>query len=211
MNITSEFLTFAFFDGSYANLLDFIQFSDEFDFTIAEAEKQGGMATYKANFSALEATMFSFQNWDLYARKSCTFDVSLTKSTHTRSLADTNAVYSVHIADNSAALNPCLQDATSLSVAVSEMDPSAVSAYTEKVRAFSVLSIVILVLVICFYDREIARYEELFQRRYFDPESHGQTQVSYASKFSYISNCMLFLANFSLFMFYFQLSMLGVF
>ena len=60
------------------------------------------------------------------------------------------------------------------------------------------------------YHDEMEIYEETFSNRYYAPETHGQNAVTYVSKYSYIVNAIMFLVNFTIFMFYFQLSMMGV-
>ena len=211
MDITTEYITLAFFDGAYANNLDAIQFTEEFDLTIAETDVKGNVITYTSNYTSIKGSLFRFKNWDMIAKKECTFDVALKKSMNRQALTDSNSVYTLHIADNVGAFNKCLEDGTSLSIKATEMDTASLSSYTAKVRLFTLLSIFIMILTICNYDSELVRFEELFQARVFNVESHGAIQVSYASKFSYLSSCALFLSNFSLFMFYFQLSMMGVF
>ena len=76
---------------------------------------------------------------------------------------------------------------------------------------FASLSILIMLAMIYFYEDELKKYDEVFQNRFFSPETHSQLAVTYVSKFSFITTGLFFVNNFSIFMFYFQISMLGIF
>jgi len=57
-NITSESLTITFFDGDYANKLDIIQISDEFDYLLADVEVEGDVTTLRLNYTSMTAGLF---------------------------------------------------------------------------------------------------------------------------------------------------------
>lgn len=76
---------------------------------------------------------------------------------------------------------------------------------------FSTFAIVFMLFVMYNYEDELRVFEDVFHQRFFQPDSHGQSTISYVSKFSFTTNSLLFLINFMIFMFYFQLSLLGIF
>ena len=57
-NITSESLTITLFDGDYANKLDIIQISDEFDYLLADVEVEGDVTTLRLNYTSMTAGLF---------------------------------------------------------------------------------------------------------------------------------------------------------
>ena len=58
-------------------------------------------------------------------------------------------------------------------------------------------------LLIANYYPEMHVYETIFANRYYAPETHGQSAMTYVSKYSYFVNAQMFLINFATFMFYF--------
>lgn len=61
------------------------------------------------------------------------------------------------------------------------------------------------------YEDELKNYDIVYTNRFFAPETHGQQALTYVSKFSFVTSGVFFVTNFTIFMFYFQMSMMGLF
>ena len=83
------------------------------------------------------------------------------------------------------------------------MTPSETIDIVQKMQNFSTLAIILMLVLIYNYEDEIKNFENVFQLRFFSPETHGNYPTSYVSKFSYMTSGMFFICNFVTFMFYF--------
>lgn len=147
--------------------------------------------------------MFQFENWDMKSRKSCQFDVKLGKTRTVGSSNSETESYSLWLGDSQTSLHNCLEEGVYLAIETKTMPEVVTDKYGEEVKSFSIYSLFLMILLVYNFDEEIDKFENIHRQRYFAPETHGQMPVTYVSKFSYYSTALLFLANFSIFMFYF--------
>ena len=111
--------------------------------------------------------------------------------------------YSLWIGDSQTSLHNCLDEGVYLAIESQTLSELVTDNYGEEVKSFSIYSLFLMILLVYNFDSEIDKFETIHRQRYFAPETHGQMPVTYVSKFSYFSTALLFLANFSIFMFYF--------
>lgn len=100
----------------------------------------------------------------------------------------------------------CLNGNT-VTISTSKMDANKLSSFLWKVRVLAFAVTIVMALVIYVYHKyEIEEYHTEAMRL----EHEGNPQIySYASKMSLMTTSLKFILNFSMFMIYFQLSMLG--
>ena len=77
-------------------------------------------------------------------------------------------------------------------------------------QKLGIMSIVFLLALNIVYHIEGSKFDELFLRRTNSEDTHGKNEHSYSSRASFTSNCLIFLANFSIFMIYFQFYLIGL-
>lgn len=77
-------------------------------------------------------------------------------------------------------------------------------------QKLGILSIVLMLALNIVYHLEGSKFDELFRRRYNSQDTHGQNEHSYSTRASFASNCLIFLANFSIFMIFFQFYLIGL-
>lgn len=158
--------------------------------------------------------MYKFRNWDfLEKRFLCEFNVFVSKSSTKDSSDDVNELYTIRVGDNSKGntATQCISTNEFFEFTARTISDLTVSKYNESIQGFTLYSLVIMMVLLYNYDEEVDEFDRVFMNRYYAPETHGQQCVSYVSKYNYYVNQLTFFINFSIFMFYFQLSMIGVF
>lgn len=73
----------------------------------------------------------------------------------------------------------------------------------EKIKNFSAICSLIMMILIYNTVNELEKYIQAYNSRQYNPDTHGRFIPSYANKFSLITNSLIFISNFGIFMIYF--------
>ena len=103
----------------------------------------------------------------------------------------------------------CIPENLVIDVNLSPIKKQDMAIMGEKVKNFSVVCSLIMMVLIYNSVNELEQYIRTFNQRQYVADTHGHFTPSYANKFSHITNCLIFICNFGVFMIYFQLGLMS--
>jgi hypothetical protein len=80
---------------------------------------------------------------------------------------------------------------------------------SEKVKNFAALCSLFMMVLIYNSVNELELYIRIYNSRQWISDTHGQFTPSYVNKFSHITQCLIFICNFGIFMIYFQFGLMS--
>ena len=155
--------------------------------------------------------VYKFRNWDPVSKHRCWFDVSYSKATTANAQRDDeDNQYVVRLKPSDTITDRCMDIGSFIEIETRTATVEDMQPVMTNVKRFGLFGVLIMIALVFVYEKEAGKFEEIFQRRFLSPETHGQEEHSYAYEFSFYTNIVLFVVNFGIFMVYFQLCLAGL-